>query len=451
MQRKLLFKIIILFVLGLLLLIPLGSIEDTIHERLSYLHVVRDDIARSWTGAQQLIGPLLVVPYQVRRVDKVWDPEKKQHREEVRHYWKQQYVAPETLHAEADVRTEVRYRGIYGVPVYTAGLTVSGRFANRALRELAASRSDISAWGRPYLSVGVSDSRGIVSQPQLSWARQTLAFQPGAKTQIFEQGLHADLGEMGRETEQGFEFRFALDLRGMENLSFVPVGLDTEVRVASDWAHPSFIGRFLPEERETRADGFSARWRVSSFATDMGRIVADCSSAECKNLQTNSFGVSLIDPVDLYTQAERSVKYGLLFITLTFTAFFLFEVLKRMPVHPIQYGLVGLALSLFYLLLIALAEHIGFAAAYLLGTVACSGLLALYTGSVLDDRRRGLVFGGVIALLYGMLYVILRSEDHALLMGALLVFGTLAVVMFTTRRLDWYAVGEQMAALKKAG
>lgn len=449
MQRKLLFKIAAIVLLGLLLLIPLASIEDTIHERSTFRHTARDSIAQSWTGAQQLIGPLLVVPYQIRTVHNVWDADKKQQREQVRHHWANHYVLPDNLKTEGRIHTDIRYRGIYGVPVYTTELTLAGRFSNHAIRELAGSRTDISAWGKPYLSVGLSDSRGIVRQPELTWQQATLPFLPGAKAPVFGQGLHAPLDAIGRADEERFEFRFALALRGMENLSFVPVGLDTEVGLESDWAHPSFLGRFLPEERRVGEDGFGARWRVSSFATDMGRIIGDCNQGDCKQLPSNSFGVSLVDPVDVYLQSERSAKYGLLFIALTFTAFFLFEVLKRLAVHPIQYGLVGLALSFFYLLLIAFSEHIGFGPAYVVGTLACSGLLAWYTGAVLQDRRRGLLFGGVIALLYAMLYVILRSEDHALLMGALLVFSTLAAVMFSTRNLDWYAVGEQMGALKK--
>lgn len=450
MQRKLLFKIGIILLLGALLVVPLGSIEDSIRERASHRYTARDSIAQSWTGAQQVIGPLLVAPYQIRTVEKVWDAKAKERHERVRYQWCQQQVLPDRLRVEGTVRTDVRYRGIYGVPVYTASLHLSGSFSNQAVRELAAGRSDIVAWGKPYLSVGVDDSRGIVRQPQLTWSGQTLPFAPGAKATAFSQGFHALLGEISLDTQQDPDFDLHFELRGMQRLSFVPVGLDSEVMIESDWPHPSFLGRFLPEERRIRDDGFNAVWRVSSFATDMGRLIDLCNNGDCKELSSNSFGVSLIDPVDIYLQSERSVKYGLLFITLTFTAFFLFEVLKRLAVHPIQYGLVGLALSFFYLLLIALAEHIGFGPAYLAGALASSSLLAFYTGSVLRDGRRGLVFGSVIALLYGMLYVILCSEDHALLMGSLLLFGTLAVVMFATRKLDWYAVGEQMTAPKAA-
>jgi inner membrane protein len=210
----------------------------------------------------------------------------------------------------------------------------------------------------------------------------------------------------------------------------------------ADWPHPSFVGQFLPQRREVTAEGFTAHWQSSFFATNYEeRLQACLGHRHCLSDSDNPFAVSFINPVDQYLKSERAIKYALLFIALTFAGFFLFEVLKRLAVHPMQYGLVGLALALFYLLLLSLAEHVPFALAYLLAAAACVLLLGIYLSAVLRSAWRGGAFALALGLLYGLLYVLLDAEDYALLMGSLLVFGLLAGVMLLTRRLDWYSLG----------
>ncbi|MCO2314175.1 cell envelope integrity protein CreD, partial [Pseudomonas aeruginosa] len=210
------------------------------------------------------------------------------------------------------------------------------------------------------------------------------------------------------------------------------------------WPHPSFGGEFLPSEREITAQGFTARWQTSFFATNMEEALRSCVEEQrCDGFQARAFGVGLVDPVDQYLKADRAIKYALLFITLTFAGFFLFEVLKRLAVHPVQYALVGLALAFFYLLLLSLAEHVGFELAYLVSAGACVGLIGFYLCFVLRSVARGLGFSAGLAGLYGLLYGLLSAEDYALLMGSLLLFAVLAAVMVLTRRLDWYGVGRK--------
>jgi len=217
--------------------------------------------------------------------------------------------------------------------------------------------------------------------------------------------------------------------------------------LASDWPHPSFVGQFLPREREITRNGFSADWRTSFFATNLEEALlrcpaqADPAHEDCRDFGSRHFGVSFVDPVDQYLKSERAVKYGFLFILLTFAGFFLLEVLRRFSVHPVQYGLVGLALALFFLLLLSFSEHIGFAAAYVFSAVACVGLIAYYVSHVLGSRTHGAGFGGALAVLYALLYAILGSEDYALLTGSMLVFGLLALVMVLTRRVNWSGFG----------
>jgi inner membrane protein len=247
-----------------------------------------------------------------------------------------------------------------------------------------------------------------------------------------------------------------LELIGTDRLMFLPIGAVTDVELSSDWPHPGFAGAFLPDKRSVSARGFEARWKLSRFATGVDDAMARIPESVSPGVPTPSdsrggesgflhteLGVRFVQPVDVYVQSERAVKYGFLFVFLTFVAFFLFEVLRRMAVHPIQYALCGAALALFFLLLFSLSEHLPFAAAYLVASGACVGLLAFYVGNVLRSVRRGGLFGGLLGALYGFLYVILESEDYALLLGALLLFAALGIVMIMTRRVDWYRVSEE--------
>jgi inner membrane protein len=261
-----------------------------------------------------------------------------------------------------------------------------------------------------------------------------------------------DASTLGRVSVEG-----TLELIGTDRLMFLPIGASTDVQLESDWPHPSFVGAFLPDERTVNAQGFQARWRLSRFATGIDDAIAQIrdsvvrgtpSTTDTRGAEprffTNDLGVRFVQPVDVYVQSERAVKYGMLFVFLTFVAFFLFEVLRRMAVHPIQYALCGAALALFFLLLVSLSEHLPFAVAYVLSSAACVGLLAFYVGHVLQSSTRGLMFGGLLAALYGLLYVILQSEDYALLLGAILLFVALGIVMFMTRRVDWYRLSDEV-------
>lgn len=451
LKSKLIQKILVIGVLALGLYIPLTLVDGIISERQGFRDIARKDIASSWTGEQLLSGPVLAIPY-LQRVEKtVVDKVTAKRHLEQQAVWKTFYIPPVKLETSAEITTQLRFRGIHGVPVYTARIAAAGHFSTERLVALATTKDSIIRWGKPYLSVGVSDNRGIGGRPNLNWNGLSYGFQPGQKSSFFSNGLHTELPEWDVTKQRDFSFDYALDLRGMEILSLTPTGLDTQTSISSDWPHPSFHGHFLPESRDMDTDGFEAHWHISSFSSNIEKVIqsANQGSKPIKSLQT--FGVSLVNPVDVYLQSERSVKYGLMFIGLTFVAFFLYEVLKRIPIHPVQYTLVGLSLSFFYLLLVAFSEHLGFSAAYLIGTLSCSGLLAFYITAVLRNSRVGLGLGLVITLLYGMLYVIIQSEDHALLMGSLLLFGMLTLVMYTTRHLDWYHVGDQLATVTEQG
>ncbi|WP_440468012.1 cell envelope integrity protein CreD [Pseudomonas sp. YH-1] len=463
MNRHLGIKLGAIALLIVLLLIPLLMIDGLVDERQSYRDEVLQDIARSASYSQQLTGPLVVVPYTrtIRgwRLDKASQQRVLQERE-VRG---RLYFLPEVFSLDGQMRTELRHRGIYEARLFHADSQVSGSFvlpANYGISgDLASYRFD-----DPVLAVGISDVRGIENAPKLKVGDELRDFQPGTQSQFLGNGVHAVLPIKTSDREQRFDYSFELALLGSSRLDITPVGRDSQVNLVSDWPHPSFGGEFLPTERSISEKGFSARWRTSFFATNLEDQLRACtapaqadvaravgaddpdtsraSSAECSEFGQHRFGVALVDPVDQYLKTDRAVKYALLFIVLTFAGFFLFEVLKRLSVHPIQYALVGMALALFYLLLLSLSEHVGFELAYLLSAGACVGLIGFYLCHVLHSLWRGAGFSLGLAGLYGMLYALLSAEDYALLMGSLLLFGVLGGVMVLTRHLDWYGIGK---------
>lgn len=436
-------KVVIIAFLMLVLLIPLSMISGLISERTFYREQVRQEIAQSWTGAQKVLGPFLVVPYSQQKSRREWDENLKQYKIENYTTRGEFYLLPDELSVSARVGTELRSRGLYSIPVYSSEMRIEGAFDNARLKELVALKGNNLVLGTPYLSVVVSDPRGVAAQPRLDWRGEGSRFISGSRLEKLESGIHAPVSAVGITGNERYPFSFELSLRGMERLELAPIGNTTQVSMEAAWPHPSFIGRFLPEEHTIDDKSFKAQWRVSSISSDMRRILDECASGNCNEFTANTFGVSLINPVDLYQQTERAVKYAILFILLTFVAFFLFEVMKPLRLHPMHYLLVGLALSLFYLLLISLSEHLPFVWAYLVAALASTLLIGFYVSGILGGKRRGTALAGALLLLYGMLFAILQSEDNALLMGSLLLFGVLGCVMVVSRKFDWYRIGSQ--------
>ncbi|MDF3937159.1 cell envelope integrity protein CreD [Pseudomonas citronellolis] len=441
MNRPLLFKLGAIAVLMLLLLVPLLMIGGLVGERQAYRDGVLQDIARSSAYAQRLRGPLLVVPY-VRQVIAWERDEARGARVPVQREKRGRlYFLPETFLVDGQMSTELRHRGIYEARLYHLDSRVSGRFvvpANFGVRD------DLGSYRfeQPFLAVGISDVRGIQNALKLNLGERQLDFAPGSRSRRLGEGVHARLPLDASASEQRFDYAFDLALLGSSRLDVTPVGRDSQVNLRADWPHPSFGGEFLPVERSVGADGFNAHWRTSFFASNLEEATQACfTGKDCAGFESRSFGVSLVDPVDQYLKADRALKYALLFIGLTFAGFFLFEVLKGLALHPVQYALVGLALALFYLLLLSLAEHLGFELAYLVSAGACVALIGFYLCTVLRSALRGCAFALGLAALYAMLYGLLRAEDYALLMGSLLLFTVLAGVMALTRGLDWYGVG----------
>lgn len=449
MNERLIFKIVVIGILVLLSLIPQFLLGDLVEERRDRRQEAYESVERSWPGEQVVAGPLLTVPYQLATTvrENVRDSDGKE-REVLREVTEQRmmHLVPSRLEITGDLRATVRERGIYPVPLYVVRLELSGAFDLRPLRDrLSALRGHPTRLLAPRFAVAIRDPRGISRPEDLRWQGGAVAFSPGTHLPGSEEGLHAQLPELDPDGTGTFDFGFTLELRGMRALGFALLAEASSVHLTADWPHPSFNGALLPESREVSAEGFSARWRASSFSMSFRETVERCEDKRCAALLMNPVGFELLQPVDVYRQSERSMKYAVLFVLLTFVALMLFE-LKRQSLHPVQYLLVAMALLVFFLLLISLSEHIPFWLSYVIASAACTALLTFYFGEILGSRGQGLRLGGGLVVLYAALYGILQSEGSALLLGSLLVFTALVALIVATRKVDWYALTTTDAA-----
>ncbi len=432
----------VLKLLGILLLvallqIPLLSVNGLLHERAARRDTAIAEITDTWGRSQRITGPFLVVPYRsvATAVRETLVNGRVIQTTEERPAEKLAVFLPEALVVDGQLDPERRHRGIYEAVVYTARLRLSGRFAAPDLTALGVSAGDF-LWDRAYLALGVDDLRGAREALSVTWNGQSRPFVPGARHPLLENGVHAPLPPLSAAEAPG-EFSLELALNGSGLLAFTPAGRQTDVILKSTWADPGFTGGLLPSERKLGPEGFEAAWHVSYYGRDYGQQWASDAGPSRETLARSAFGVELVDVVDTYRIVERAAKYGLLFIVLIFTAFFLFEVLAALRLHVLHYSLVGAALVLFYLGLLSLSEFIPFAAAYLSAALASTLLIALYSVSILRGGRRALVIAAALGGIYGFLFFVLQMQDQSLLAGTAALFAVLGLVMFTTRKLDW--------------
>ncbi|RRN57369.1 cell envelope integrity protein CreD [Pseudoxanthomonas sp. SGNA-20] len=441
---RLLLRFLTVGALVLLLLVPLAMIRGLVQDRQAHRAAAVQRVAEGMAGPQRLTGPLRVVPWTAtRQVNAAGADGRLELREEtVSGYLVQ---APATLHAGGVLLPEARRVGLYDVRVFRWQAELEATF-----EPLALPRVDGRRYGTPYLAFGLGDVRGLVGTPGLEVDGAAARLSAGtADLGGRLDGVHARLVPPAADASrlEASRARLRMDLAGTRSLAIVPVADSNEVRLRSAWPHPSFGGRFLPSQREVGAEGFSASWSVSSLASaaraQVLAAVADPATGQAASrpgapADWDSLEVALVDPVDAHTRVDRATKYGVLFVVLTFVGFALLELVRGLRIHPLQYLMVGLALAVFFLLLLALSEHVAFGLAYLASAAACIGLQFAYVSGVLRSWWRAGVFAGLLSGLYGMLYSLLAAEDHALLMGSLLLFGVLALVMLVTRRIDWY-------------
>ena len=423
------FKAGLIGFLTLLLLIPIEMVQSLIRERKHNSFSVEREIISKWGNPQTLTGPVIVVPFTYTVIEG----------KEPKTMYEEAYFLPEELSIKAEMQPEIRYRSIYQVAVYQSDISVRGKFKYPDFSNLNVAPSSID-WENAFVCIGLSDMRGVRNNINLNWNNTALEVNPGADTRIIESGIHAKI-PLNQQTDV-FNFDFKVNLNGSLSMSFIPAGKTTEVEISAPWASPKFSGAFIPDSRIINADeteGFVANWKVYNY----NRNFPQEWSGRQYNIEDSKFGVDLLIPVDHYQKSERSIKYAIIFIALTFFVFFLVEVISGKRIHPLQYLLVSIGLILFYSLLLALAERIGFNMAYLLSSIAITGLITSYSQSIFKEKKQTLMMGAFLVILYTFLYSVLQLEDLALLIGSIGLFVALAVIMYVSRKIDWYKQAEK--------
>lgn len=428
LKSPLFWKITTLIGCIVLLSLPLMMVRELINERADYRSEVVDAIEHSTSGSQKLAGPLIAIPI-TETLTRMENQKEVSYQRSWVYYW-----LPESLAVAGKQTVESRRVGIYSGQVWHNALQIKASFD--PLR-LAALRKTNIVLGQPRLVVSVGDARGIgaIHAPEVNG--NVLSVEPGLGISGDGAGIHMPMPALA-EDNKPLEIAFSLDLNGTGEFSLVPLGRNSELQLTSNWPHPGFLGSFLPTQREVSAAGYRAHWQSSWFANDMGSYFKDDMEIPWSRLP--AFSADVMSLADQYQLTDRATKYAILLIGLTFMAFFVFESLTRRPLHPMQYLLVGLSLVLFYLVLLALSEHIGFTAAWLAASLSGAVMNGIYLQAVLRGWRNSLLFVAALLLLDGVMWFLLHSEDSALLLGTGVLALALSVLMFLTRRVDWYAL-----------
>ena len=415
------------FIVGFLIMvmmIPAIFVSVLIAERKERQNEVVKEVSSKWASAQNIGGPFLTIPY----VEKITTDDGKP--AEVK---KWATFLPDQLRISGVILPEARHRSIFTVMVYQSDLQLLGSFAPLALGNLNLDKKSLLL-NEAYLCVGLSDFRGIDNVLQIKWNDSLYEFNAGLPNKTLEQGLSVPISLSADDLEKSHSWSMNIKLKGSEQLHFMPMGKTTEVKLTSTWSSPSFDGNFLPEPYVVNDSGFTASWNI----LHLNRAYPQEWKDRTFQLDESSFGVSLLQVGDTYSKTERSVKYAILFVTLTFLLYFFIEILQKRKVHPLQYVLVGLAISIFYTLLLSISEYLGFNAGYITAASATILMITAYTKSIFGEWKIVAVFFLVLTALYGFIFALIQLQDGALLFGSIGLFIILAIVMYYSRKIEWY-------------
>jgi len=441
MNNTLMVRGMVIGVIALVMLIPLTMFENIVQERNGLYHNVLQDIATTWGGQQVLQAPILVIPFVEEHVSKETTTDE-YYREKTKtktKYLNQHAIfLPRDLKINVDIQEEHRKRGIYDSLVYEADISLSGSFEKPDLETMSDHIYRID-WNKAFVVLGLSDTRAINNVTPLEWNGVENGFKSGTQlTELLEFGFHADL--LGFDAgKDKYEFSTQLSVNGSKGFRFAPFGEETIVTMESTWPHPSFQGMTLPSDYEIKDDGFTSTWSIPHLARNFPQ--SWLASSKTYNLNEFTAGVDLFEPVFLYSKVTRAVKYGILFVGLTFLTFLIFELTMQSSLHFVQYGLIGITLSLFYLVLLSVAEHTAFLTAYIIAASINIGLITLYAAAALKSWLRAGIMLVLLAALYAVLYSLLQLEDYALLVGTMLLLSVLIVLMYVTRNLRVNSAG----------
>ena len=441
LSDSLVFRFITIAVLIVLMMIPLNMVNEIVAERNHSYKTVLKDIANTWGHKQNIKGPSLYIPYTEKFITEEVKTDSDGYERKVnKTHYKQRtaIVLPNDLKIDVDLKGEARKRDIYKATVYSAQVKINGDFKRPDIKSLS-NHIDKIHWDSAWLSIGISDTQAINEVSKLVWNNaKRVDFEPGTRiVNLIKSGFHAplDLSEQVSNKKSLLPFSLGLNINGSSGFYFSPFGKNTDVNITSDWPHPSFQGNVLPDNYKVNDEGFNAKWRVPHLARNYPQLW----TLETQKYNINEFnaGVNLFETVSLYSQITRAIKYGLLFFTLTYITFLIFELGIGRRLHIVQYGVIGLALSMFYLTLLSMAEHYGFFNAYILAASIIIVMISLYAYAAIRSLSRMTIISGLLIGLYSLLYSLLKLENNALMAGTGLLLFILAVLMYLTRNIGY--------------
>lgn len=423
------FKVATIAFIGLVLLIPTSMIESLIYERQNTQQEAIHEVSSKWANEQTISGPFISIPY-FKYIKEFSKKDSVNKVVQVKDYI---HILPNELKINGKIDPELRNRGIYEIVVYNSKIKIVGKFNAIKIADLDIPPKDIQL-DKARLSVGIDDLRGIEKSVFLDWNKQQFSFNPGViSNDIIASGINAPINIQAIDSTS-FAFAFDLDLKGSQRLYFTPVGKVTDIEVSSPWKNPSFNGAFLPDSRNVNESGFNAKWNVLHLNRNYPQMWVGSNYS----IKESSFGIDLLLPVDNYQKSFRSIRYAILFIGFTFLTFFFIEVLNKKFIHPIQYILVGIALIVFYTLLLSLSEHLAFNIAFIISAIATLVLIAGYVKAILKSNALTSLLVGILFIIYTFIFIIIQLQDFALLIGSIGIFIILCLVMYFSRKIDWY-------------
>lgn len=440
--------------LALLMMIPMLYVKSLIFEREERQQEAAREITGKWAGRQNIIGPVIGVPF--------WSTDVSDTNSKKAVYKRTAYFLPDKLTVDAVVTPKEKSRGIFKVMLYQTKVKLSGSFGELPFDKLNIPQDRV-IWNEAFVLLNIADNKGLNDQLNLQWKDSLIELSPAQDNT--ENGMRALLKANSAADLTNINFTTTIDLNGSEQLFFTPVGKTTMVNMQSAWKHPSFAGNMLPQTTDVKDSGFTASWKSMAHKRNFPQQWVDyayrldqylpppaeenspradgsirttgTNTPPSASISSSAFGVDLFIPVNGYQKTLRTIKYALLCILLTFASFFLIETAHKKSVHPFQYGLVGLALILFYTLLLSISEYTGFNTAYLIASVATIGLIAWFVKSILQSGRATSVLSVVLVLVYAYVFSLLQLQDYSLLLGSVGLFLTLAVVMYFSKKLQW--------------
>lgn len=431
LKTNILFKVFIIVFIALLLLVPTTMVKNIIREREQIQNSAIEEVSEKWATSQTFTGPYISVPYnkyvkQFSEIDSV---------EKIIKLKKWLHFLPQALAINGNILPERRYRGIYEIVVYESKINISGNFNSLDLSKFDIDTKHID-FNKATLNLGITDLKGIEKQIELDWNNNKIFFNPGTSTNdLVGSGINCPINISNYDSTT-YKFSMDIDIKGSQYLYFVPVGKTTNVSISSNWNNPSFGGEFLPDSREIETNGFQALWNILHLNRNYPQSWSDIEYS----VYDSSFGVNLLLPVDRYQKSMRVIKYAILFLAFTFLVFFFVEVMNKLFIHPIQYILVGIAIVVFYTLLLAFSEYITFNLSYLISALLTLGLITGYVMAILNSKNLALLILGILGILYGFIFTIIQLQDYALLIGSIGVFIILALVMYYSRKINWYEI-----------